>query len=330
MGYLRGGDARVWRAALLVLSFVVLLNSFANAVPRDFTLVTNQSSITISGSVTHTTFGTAPIQQQGTGGLTATYSGTIKTDRASNAISFLTGSLVDANVTGNWRPLADAADGTSPADYGARVSYLGGLAVVNFAGRNLVAGLIGPATTINGSDEFDLSTTSVNFLTGDLAFRGPGGTPSGTNSLANQSGPLSGTGSLSSTTLSGQTTETLTFPVNATFNFNADASTSVSLTLTGELVATSTFSAGLPGDYNENGAVDAADYVVWRDNLGSGNALPNDDSAGVGQDDYTRWTAHFGQPAGSGVGTAAAVPEGSTLAWLCVWVAAVVCRRSAR
>ena len=26
----------------------------------------------------------------------------------------------------------------------------------------------------------------------------------------------------------------------------------------------------LPGDYNQNGIVDAADYTVWRDNLGSG------------------------------------------------------------
>jgi hypothetical protein len=329
MGYLRGRDARVRKAALLLLSLAFLSNSSANAVPRDFTLVTNQSSITLSGTVT-TSLGTAPIQQQGAGGLTASYSGTIKTDRAPNAISFLAGSMVDANVTGDWRPLADAADGTSPADYGARVSYLGGFAVVNFAGRNLVAGLVGPATTINGSGQFDLGTTSVEFLSGDLAYRGPAGIGSGTSTLANQTGPLSGTGSLGSATQSGQTTETLTFPVNATFNFNPDASTSVSLTLTGQLVATSTFAAGLPGDYNENGAVDAADYVVWRDNLGSGTSLPNDDTAGVDQEDYMRWKAHFGQPAGSGAGTGAAVPEGSTLAWLCVWVAAVACRRSAR
>ena len=80
--------------------------------------------------------------------------------------------MVDANVTGNWRPLADAADGTSPADYDARVSYLGGLAVVNFAGRNLVAGLVGPATTINGSGEFDLSTTSVSFSPATWRFAG--------------------------------------------------------------------------------------------------------------------------------------------------------------
>ena len=44
-----------------------------------------------------------------------------------------------------------------------------------------------------------------------------------------------------------------------------------------------------PGDYNSNGIVDAADYVVWRDNIGNGFSLPNDDSPGVGHDDYTRW-----------------------------------------
>ena len=55
---LRARDARDWKATLLVLSFAFLSNSIANAVPRDFTLVTNQSSITISGTVTHATFGT--------------------------------------------------------------------------------------------------------------------------------------------------------------------------------------------------------------------------------------------------------------------------------
>ncbi len=71
-------------------------------------------------------------------------------------------------------------------------------------------------------------------------------------------------------------------------------------------------SAGLPGDYNNNGVVDAADYVVWRKNLGNATSLPNDDTPGVGNDDYSRWRAHYGQTAGSGSGEAigvVAVPE---------------------
>jgi hypothetical protein len=67
----------------------------------------------------------------------------------------------------------------------------------------------------------------------------------------------------------------------------------------------------VPGDYNQNGVVDAADYVVWRDKLGSGIALPNDDTVGVGQDDYTRWRSNFGQHAGSG--SIANVPEPSAI-----------------
>jgi hypothetical protein len=74
---------------------------------------------------------------------------------------------------------------------------------------------------------------------------------------------------------------------------------------------------GLPGDYNENNVVDAADYTVWRDNLNSPNALPNDDTPGVGQDDYDRWKQNFGMALGAAAGgiQSTAVPEPTT-AWL--------------
>lgn len=71
---------------------------------------------------------------------------------------------------------------------------------------------------------------------------------------------------------------------------------------------------GLPGDYNENNVVDAADYTRWRDNLGSATALPNDDTAGVGNDDYDRWKTNFGMSIpGGGSLSGAAVPEPSAL-----------------
>ena len=38
----------------------------------------------------------------------------------------------------------------------------------------------------------------------------------------------------------------------------------------------------LPGDYNGDGIVDAADYTRWRNNLGSTTTLLNDDTSGVG------------------------------------------------
>jgi T5SS/PEP-CTERM-associated repeat protein len=65
----------------------------------------------------------------------------------------------------------------------------------------------------------------------------------------------------------------------------------------------------LPGDYNENGTVDAADFVVWREQIASNpsQTLPNDVTLGVGFDDYITWRANFGNSAPSG--PAAAVPE---------------------
>jgi hypothetical protein len=65
-------------------------------------------------------------------------------------------------------------------------------------------------------------------------------------------------------------------------------------------------SAGLPGDYNGNGVVDAADYTVWRDHLGTNFDLAgNGDEMGpsggvVDQADYLLWTASFGAVASVG------------------------------
>jgi hypothetical protein len=74
--------------------------------------------------------------------------------------------------------------------------------------------------------------------------------------------------------------------------------------------------AGTPGDYNGNGTVDAADYTLWRDNLGgSASALQNRDSTNSGvvnAADYTFWKANFGQSGSGGAALGAAnVPEAS-------------------
>ena len=79
---------------------------------------------------------------------------------------------------------------------------------------------------------------------------------------------------------------------------------------TGLLNVTTLPSVGVPGDYNGNGAVDAADYVLWR----NGGPLQNEvDNAGVvDAQDYVEWNARFGNTSGSGSGslsTSSAVPE---------------------
>ena len=80
-------------------------------------------------------------------------------------------------------------------------------------------------------------------------------------------------------------------------------------------------SAGLPGDFNLNGIVDAADFVVWRKGLG----------ATYTQSDYNIWRAHFGQTAGSGANASAnaAMPEPATFVLL-IFAAAGSCLRRSR
>jgi hypothetical protein len=51
------------------------------------------------------------------------------------------------------------------------------------------------------------------------------------------------------------------------------------------------------GDYNDNGyCTDAADYVMWRDNLGlPGHVLPNNPNHGtIGQAEYDLFKQNFG------------------------------------
>jgi Concanavalin A-like lectin/glucanases superfamily len=70
------------------------------------------------------------------------------------------------------------------------------------------------------------------------------------------------------------------------------------------------------GDYNNNGVVDAADYVLWRKNVGQpGGTLPNDATGAnpIGDAQYNQWRANFGKPPGSGAALGA-IPEPATLA----------------
>ena len=92
----------------------------------------------------------------------------------------------------------------------------------------------------------------------------------------------------------------------------------------------------LAGDYNANGVVDAADYTVWRDELGqSGLGLAAD---GTGADgipdgvvdplDYQFWKDRFGDTLGSASLSKSAVPEpASFVLWI---LAAVGCRHFER
>lgn len=76
--------------------------------------------------------------------------------------------------------------------------------------------------------------------------------------------------------------------------------------------------AGLIGDYNGDNVVDAADYTVWRNNVGTTNILSNDLIGGmIGSAHYQQWKANFGATApGALLVAPQAVPEPAGLVML--------------
>jgi hypothetical protein len=95
----------------------------------------------------------------------------------------------------------------------------------------------------------------------------------------------------------------------------------------------------VPGDYNQNGVVDAADYALWRKTLNSsasplGSGADGNGDGSINAADYTFWRQHFGQASqlivgmGSGAGSskrpeAFAVPE-SPSSWLLIFGCALI------
>ncbi|MEX0612881.1 MAG: PEP-CTERM sorting domain-containing protein [Pirellulales bacterium] len=79
------------------------------------------------------------------------------------------------------------------------------------------------------------------------------------------------------------------------------------------------------GDYNDNGIVDAADYVIWRKRLNQNVTIPNDMTPGmVTATDYTVWRTNFGDTPSGGTGSAVAgVPEPSGTALMLLGCATV-------
>ncbi len=99
-----------------------------------------------------------------------------------------------------------------------------------------------------------------------------------------------------------------------------------------------------PGDYNGDGVVNAADYTVWRDNLGTepptapyvnrdatnldGEEIINhngDGQAGVDAADYTVWANNFGAVSGA---PASSVPEPTAAMLVAFGLIAVVSKRA--
>ena len=116
----------------------------------------------------------------------------------------------------------------------------------------------------------------------------------------------------------------------------AAAGDAASMALTGTayfdnfLVVEGVFIPMLAGDYNDDGSVDAADYVVWRRNLGTMNSLPNDPNGGtIDERQFATWKTNFGQISanGSDGSIPRPVPEPSTALLILLGAATPLARR---
>lgn len=90
-----------------------------------------------------------------------------------------------------------------------------------------------------------------------------------------------------------------------------------------------TASVGVAGDYNGNGVVDGADYVLWR----NGGALQNDPNPGNPTAQYSFWRSRFGATSGSGSGVglgSSAVPEPSSVVLVMLSFVALLGAKRAR
>jgi hypothetical protein len=90
----------------------------------------------------------------------------------------------------------------------------------------------------------------------------------------------------------------------------------------------------LPGDYNGDGTVNAADYTLWRNSFGqagSGLAADGDGNGKIDNGDFDVWRLFFGESAGGSAANGnAAVPEPSTMLMLLFGAACLNAIRSLR
>jgi autotransporter-associated beta strand protein len=155
--------------------------------------------------------------------------------------------------------------------------------------------------TVAGVDKSDLvNVTATNGLTingGMLNLTNAGAMTTGTYTLIDYAGSLNG--SLGNMTL-GSTPSDFSFQlVNNTGNKSID------------LVVTP------GGDFDHNGAVNAADYVTWRKGVGTTYT----------GGDYNSWREHFGETNASAGASLAAVPEPAAWLLLLFGISAVLAKR---
>ncbi len=225
-----------WLAGLVAGAFVVTPG--LPLVADVFVLDTNQSSITISGTVAGYSFAA-----QGAGSLTAAYGGTIQAAQTANTIQFTGQSLIQAQNSGSWQPKSDGSAGSEPANYGAQANAV--FATAKAALRNLQLDVTSSALAVTGG-QFDSRSLVFAFPT-----NAPSSMAYSVTGLLNKSGALPLTGyatnavtSVATLTVAGGQ-QTLTIPVNATFVVSLVTANDTTIIVNGQLVAVRSAAAPL-------------------------------------------------------------------------------------
>ena len=173
--------------------------------------------------------------------------------------------------------IAGVADGVGPS-----VSETGGLA--------------GHTWTWTGSDAFGFLITPP--------FGCPGGAEGGATFGC-------GVGPQSDRTTVGYNTDFLDEWMDGNLDINSD--NNISMYGLSEVITIT--EGGLPGDFDNNGVVDAADFTVWQDNMGLSASALNGNGSGAAtavQADYLLWKINF-EALATGLEGTTAVPEPTTL-----------------
>jgi fibronectin-binding autotransporter adhesin len=288
-------------------------NSYAGGTTINFgTLVAQNGSAIPNNS--RVSFSTR--SDWGSAGKTTTFNTAALRVEASETIGSLSGGNAtrgSVNISGPAVTLTTGADGTT-STYSGAITGTGSLAKTgsgtftmdgtkSYTGNTSVSGGILSTNSATLADAADVLLTSGS--TFNLAFSGADTIRSLLiNGVAQAIGSWGGAGS-------------------------GAANISALLSGTGTLNVTSAGVApGVAGDYNGNGVVDMADYVLWR----NGGPLQNEGSTpgSVDASDYDYWRTHFGNTSGSGsgLGSGSAVPEPGSLMLLVIAAAAAVARRN--
>jgi autotransporter-associated beta strand protein len=279
------------------------------------------ATLTTGGNNNATTFNG---RVSGSGGLTKTGLGsfTLAPLSGGNTYSGTTtvnaGTLLVNNTTGS-------GTGTGPVVVNSGAT-LGGTGTISGAVTVNGGGHIAPGSSVESLDvgslalaagsilDFELDTVSGVDTSDQIIVTTPNGLTinGGTLNLTDAGGMTAGIYTLLdySGTLNGDVNNIAFGAAPAGFLYglaNNTANTTIEL-----VVAVPT----LPGDFNGDGSVDAADYVVWRRGFGTTYT----------QDDYNDWQSNFGAQAGSGAATdsnlSATVPEPAT--WGCLLLGGMV------